>query len=118
MDDDARELHVTDRNGTYADRMTVVFRTIDNQSSNTDIAPSIAMIVHPHGVRLDLEGLRVELEQLAQRHPFRSTASVHHTSWGADGAAAVFLLSVGGQGRRQRDHRWLEANRPCDRRST
>jgi hypothetical protein len=97
VDDDVRELNVTDPNGTYADRMTVVFRTIDNQSSNTDIAPSIAMIVHPHGVGLDVEGLRVELEQLAQRHPFRSTASVHHTSWGADGAAAVFLLSVGGQ---------------------
>lgn len=99
---DSPDLRVTNRNGAYADRLTVVFRAIDNPSSGRDIGPAVVFVVHPHGTLLDLEGLRRELEVLARGpgeipRSYVSTLRYGHTSWGADGAAATFLLTVGGQ---------------------
>jgi hypothetical protein len=102
MTDDLPEPCVTDPDGTYADRLTVVYRAVRDQRGDTDIGPAVVMITHPHGTRLAFEKLRRELERLARDsgetpRPFVSTTRVGHTSWGADGASVTFLLSVGGQ---------------------
>jgi hypothetical protein len=48
-------LRVTDPDGTYADRLTVVYRSIDDPVSNTDIGPSTVCVVDPHGALLDAD---------------------------------------------------------------
>jgi hypothetical protein len=102
MADELPELHVTDPDGTYADRLTVVYCAVRDQRADTDIGPAIVMITHPHGNLLALEPLRRELERLARHsgdtpRPFISNARVGHTSWGADATSVTFLLGVGGQ---------------------
>lgn len=102
MSFDLPDLSVTDPNGAYADRLTVVFRAINHPDSENDIGPAVVFVVQPQGTLLDLEGLRRELEVLARGpgevpRSYIATLRYGHTSWGADGAAAMFLLAVGGQ---------------------
>lgn len=52
---DPPDLRVTDPDGTYADRLTVVYRSIDDPVSNTDIGPSTVCVVDPHGALLDAD---------------------------------------------------------------
>jgi hypothetical protein len=93
-------LRVTDPDGTYADRLTVVYRSIDDPVSNTDIGPSTVCVVDPHGALLDADGLRAELERLARgpdeyANSYLATERIHHHSWGADAQTVTFLISVG-----------------------
>jgi hypothetical protein len=52
------ELRITDTDGTYADRLTVVYRGVDNRAFDTDRGPAIVFITHPGGSRLAIEPLR------------------------------------------------------------
>jgi hypothetical protein len=69
--DNSSELHITDPDGAYADRLTVVYRAIDDPVSDKDIGPSVVFVVHPQGTLLDLESLRRELETLARGRELR-----------------------------------------------
>lgn len=96
------ELRITDTDGTYADRLTVVYRGVDDRALDTDIGPAIVFITHPGGSRLAIEPLRRELERLARgadgtARSFISSVRIGHTSWGADAATVTFLLTVAGQ---------------------
>ncbi len=56
MPDDLPELSLTGPDGTYVDRLTVVYRAIDSPGSDTDIGPSMVFVLHPHvgSIRKDL----------------------------------------------------------------
>ena len=95
MAESAPELRITDPDGTYADRLTVVY------ASDVNAEPAIVLITHPGSRRLAIEPLRRELERLARGpeggRSFASTVRIGHYSRGADGAAVTVLLTVAGQ---------------------
>lgn len=91
---------VDDTNGTYVNRVTVVYRAVEfpNQPPTATV-----VMVADGGVAVDRDELRQRIERLhysrdsdgnLNHQPYTLSESYHHTSWGADGAALEFVVQA------------------------
>lgn len=96
------DLVITDAEGVYTDRLSLIYRPVDFPGTERDIGPAVVLVVNTGGQLLAFESLRREAERLAAgpgdgSRSYVSRSTYGHSHWGASSASVAFMLAVAGQ---------------------